>query len=328
MKANTNTYYKHTKIILIFLLSILLISVVTMSFTYYKLSNSLIHREKEKQIKVSLNPKEFSREEVTFKSKKDNFTLRGTFFDAKTPSNKTLIFVHGFDENRRMSGRTKILVKYLIPRGYNVLAFDLRGQGESEGDLISFGCNEKYDVLGAIDYLKQREKVGEKIGLLGFSMGAVASIEATGEDPRVDALIADSAFRDLKLYIMDDINALPNNLNTLSNNLGDLSDWSILRHFPFKNKILILLSKIYGVNINEASPINTVTHIATKPIFLIHSKNDKVIPYTNSEAIFNLIKNNSNSKFWFTEKACHVGSLKMYSQEYLKRIKDFLDKNM
>ncbi|MBF8983235.1 alpha/beta fold hydrolase [Lutibacter sp. B2] len=315
MKANTNKYYRPTKIILILLLSILLVSVITMSFTYYKVSNSLIHREKEIQIQVSLNPKEFSWEEVVFKSKKDNLTLKGTFFYAKTPSNKTLIFVHGFDENRRMSGRTKILIEYLIPRGYNVLAFDLRGQGESQGDLISFGCYEKYDVLGAIDYLKQRGKIGEKIALIGFSMGAVASIETAGADSRVDALIADSAFRDLKLFIMDDINTLPNNLNTISNNLGDLSYWSILRHFPFKNKILILLSKIYGVNINEASPINTVKHIPTKPIFLIHSKNDHVIPYTNSVAIFNLVKNNSNATFWFTEKACHVGSLKMYSKE-------------
>ncbi|PAB61161.1 alpha/beta hydrolase [Anaeromicrobium sediminis] len=328
MKASIKKQYRTIQTIFMILLIILLISAISMTFVYYKVSNALIHRTSEKRIEISLNPEKFSWEEVVFKSKKDNLTLKGTFFYAKVPSNRTLIVVHGYDENRLAAGRTKRLVKYLTPRGYNVFAFDLRGHGNSDGDLISFGYYEKYDVLGAVDYLKERGEVGEKIGLVGFSMGAVTSIEAVGEDERVDALIADSAFRDLKLFIMDDINTLPHNLNIVSNNVGGLSYWSILRHFPYKNKVIIMIAKIYDLNIDEVSPMRTVKNMHSQPIFLIHGKNDKVIPYTNSEVIFKSLKNNSNAVFWIAEKAGHTDSLKMYSEEYLKRIKTFLDKNM
>lgn len=328
MKNNSNIQNRLTLIILKLLLVLFLISFIGMSFIYYKVSSLLIHRKNTKHVEVFLDSKKSSYEEVTFKSKKGNVTLKGAFFAAKPISNKTLIVVHGFGENRFMSGRTEILVKHLIPQGYNILAFDLRGHGKSEGDLISFGYYEKYDVLGAINYLKKRGKEGEEIALLGFSMGAVAAIEATGEDKRVNAVIADSAIRDLRLYILNDLNSLSDDLNSILDNLGVAPYYSIFRYFPFKNNAILGVAKLYHLNVDEVSPMNTVKNISKKPIFLIHSKNDRFIPYTNSEAIFKSISDKSNVEFWTTAKAGHIGSLKMYPEAYLRKIKTFLDENM
>lgn len=328
MEDNRSRQYHFMQAILKLLLLFSLISVVGMTFIYYETSNLFIHRKNEKPIEKLSDIKGFDYEEVTFKSREGNVTLKGIFFSTNPSSNKTVIAIHGFDEDRLMDGRTKMLVKYLIPRGYNVLAFDLRGHGQSEGDLISFGYYEKYDVLGAIDYLKQRGKEGEKIALLGFSMGAITAIEAAGEDERVNALIADSPIRDLKLFIAQDINNISNNLDTVLTNYGGPAYCSIIRYFPFKSYAIIRIAELYDLNISQVSPMSTVKNIAKKPIFLIHSKNDKFISYTNSEAIYQSLQNHSHASIWFTEKAEHIGSLKMYPEEYLGKIGAFLNDNM
>jgi fermentation-respiration switch protein FrsA (DUF1100 family) len=299
-----------------------------MSFIYYKVGNALIHRNSEVPKEMKLDSKEFPWEPVTFKSNHGNITLKGILFTAIPKSNKTLIVIHGLGENRLMSGRTEILVRYFIPRGYNLLAFDLRGHGESEGDLITFGYYEKYDVTGAIEYLKERGIEGQRIGLIGFSMGAITAIEAAGKDDRVNVLIADSAIRDLKLFVSEDLNNLSNDLDVLLNNLGGTSYCSILRYLPLKNKIIPITASLYGLKINEVSPMNTARKINKKPILLIHSKSDKFIPYRNSEDIFKSIEYNPNTALWLTEKADHIDSLKMYPLEYLKKIENFLEKSM
>lgn len=311
---------------MIFLLFIL--STASMSFVYYKIGDALIHRKNEISKVMKLDSKEFPCEEVVFKSKQGNITLRGLFFTAPSKSNKTLIVVHGLGENRFMSGRTEILVKYLIPKGYNLLAFDLRGHGESEGNLITFGYYEKYDVAGAIEYLKQRGIEGEKIGLIGFSMGAITAIETAGEDERINVVIADSAIRDLKLFVSTDVRNLSNDVDVLLNNLGGTSYSAILRYLPFKDKIISMTANVYGLKINEVSPMNTVRKIRKKPIFLIHSKNDQIISCMNSKEILKSLEDNPNATLWLTEKASHIGSLKMYPEEYLRKLEEFLDENM
>ena len=87
---------------------------------------------------------------------------------------------------------TKALCSDLIERGYNVLIFDMRGRGESEGEGL-FLTRVEHDIGGAIDYIKSRGTPSENIGILGFSLGAISSlIFAAGDD--VACVVSDSAF--------------------------------------------------------------------------------------------------------------------------------------
>lgn len=326
MKSSSKHPVSFLKSVLVYVLISLAIVSGTVSFICYKLGSSLLHKRNMERIEVLLDPKEFHYEEVEFKSQKDNTTLKGVFFFSNPPGNKTIIIVHGYNQNRMLGGSTNIIAEYFIPLGYNILAFDLRGGGRSGGNLITFGYYEKYDVMGAIDYLKQRGKEGEKIVLLGFSMGAVTAIETAGKDIRVDAVIADSPFRDLKLFFTKDLAGLSNDLSAVSDNLGHIPYLQILRYMPFKYKIAYITTRLCGIEINKVSPMNTAKHLSQKPIFLIHGKNDRIIPYANSEEIFQSIKNNPYAELWLTEKAGHLESLDMYTDEYLKNIRTFLDK--
>ncbi len=329
MKGNKIRDYKRVHTITKLMLLFLFILLISISLTYYKVSRVFINRVSiDDVLQVSWLFNEIHGDEVVFQSREGNITLKGLFFPAKIQSNKTLILVHGYNENRLMSGRTKKIVEYLTPRRYNVLTFDLRGHGHSEGDLISFGYNEKFDVIGAIDYLSKRGKEGEKIALLGFSMGAVAAIEAAGQDPRIDVIIADSPIRDLKLFISTDLKNLSDNLDRILTDLDAKQYYTILKYLPFKGKAIALICKFYGIEIDQVSPLNTVKKSIKQPLLLIHGKYDEYISYTNSEEIYKLAKNNCKTEIWITQNADHVQSLNLYTDEYLEKLEKFLGQHM
>ena len=76
--------------------------------------------------------------------------------------------------------------------GYNVLTFDLRNHGESAtAHPVTFGQSEAKDLLGAPIYLDEREDVDcERIGALGFSIGANAILFALPQSTMIKAAIA------------------------------------------------------------------------------------------------------------------------------------------
>src|SRR5215468_370065 len=70
-----------------------------------------------------------------------------------SPAAPTLILVHGFK-----SDRASMLpwARFLYAAGYNVLLYDSRGCGQSEGWRIALGAREPEDVIGAVRYLQAR----------------------------------------------------------------------------------------------------------------------------------------------------------------------------
>ena len=65
--------------------------------------------------------------------------------------------------------------------GANVLLFDHRGRGSSEGELMSLGHFETVDALAAIGYAHSRTP-GLRLGLIGYSMGAVVALMSAARD--------------------------------------------------------------------------------------------------------------------------------------------------
>ncbi|MGB8263602.1 MAG: alpha/beta hydrolase, partial [Dehalococcoidales bacterium] len=79
--------------------------------------------------------------DVSFPSRNSNFTLEGWFIPGA--GNKTIIIVHGGFQNRLDDNVDTVdLTKSLVADGYNVLLFDLRGRGESQGTGLNILTNE------------------------------------------------------------------------------------------------------------------------------------------------------------------------------------------
>lgn len=118
----------------------------------------------------------------------DGVTINAWYIRA-SPRTITILFCHGNGGN--LSHRLDI-IRTFIDQGYNVLIFDYRGYGRSEGKPTEKGTY--LDALAAYNYLKEREDiVEERICIFGRSLGGnIAIALAAGLDKGV--LISESGF--------------------------------------------------------------------------------------------------------------------------------------
>jgi uncharacterized protein len=147
-------------------------------------------------------------ENVQFPAR-DSVRLSGWFLPGAKETNRngaTIILVHEWTWNRLgdsaadlladFSGTTPVellrLARALHHEGYRVLMYDQRNHGESAGSPpVTFGLGESSDLLGALAYLADRPEVNaDRIGVIGFSMGANAILYALPQTGRIHAAIA------------------------------------------------------------------------------------------------------------------------------------------
>jgi uncharacterized protein len=117
--------------------------------------------------------------------------LRGWWFKAAKPRRGTLVYLHGIGDNR---GSGASMADHWVPRGFDVISFDGRAHGESEGDACTYGYYEKVDVSRVLD----RVTGPEPIVLMGHSLGAAIALQTAAQDRRVSAVISVSTFSDLR----------------------------------------------------------------------------------------------------------------------------------
>jgi len=114
--------------------------------------------------------------------------------DGKVPRG-TVIVLHGLWAQRSMMLRD---TRMLAQAGYRAVLVDLRGQGRSTGDYLTFGVVEARDVVQVIDDLEQRKLIAGHLGLFGLSFGAATALEVAGIDPRVKAVVALASFATMR----------------------------------------------------------------------------------------------------------------------------------
>jgi alpha-beta hydrolase superfamily lysophospholipase len=96
----------------------------------------------------------------------------------------------------------------MIQKGFHFCSFDFAGCGNSGGEYVSLGWNERWDVLRLLENLKLRYQLS-KYFIWGRSMGAVTAIKFYNlllQEQRNDrfrdvvilGLILDSAFISLR----------------------------------------------------------------------------------------------------------------------------------
>lgn len=144
------------------------------------------------------SPREFGllHEAVTFEAS-DGVRLSGWFLPATThrlgPGQKpggTVVHFHG---NAANITNHVALVAWLPPAGFNVLMFDYRGFGESEGRVTRAGT--VLDGHAAIDYALSRPEVDpQRLFLFGQSLGGAVATVVAAERPEVRAVVLDATF--------------------------------------------------------------------------------------------------------------------------------------
>src|SRR5699024_5554096 len=75
----------------------------------------------------------------------DGLDLKGYYLPQDEPTNKTVIFAHGY--LGRASDMGIFGEYYYDELGYNIFTPDLRGHGDSEGDYYGFGWHDRLDMM-------------------------------------------------------------------------------------------------------------------------------------------------------------------------------------
>lgn len=225
----------------------------------------------------------------------DNHTARlhGWWLPAstKTPAKGSVYFLHGNAENIS----THLASVYWLPeQGYNVFLLDYRGYGQSTG-VADIGPAIS-DIKAGWQWLNQQTKAKDKpIFMLGQSLGAALASYAVASDPELNqqlsGLILDAGFSSYS-DIAKEVAA--------SHWLTWLLQWPVAG----------LIDKHYD-------PKSIIADIAPTPLLIIHSKDDKVIPYHHAERLFALAK---QPKQLLTTHGPHIASFhfKPYREALLK----------
>lgn len=197
----------------------------------------------------------------------DRITLRGWWIPVANPAG-TIIWVHGLDSKR--DARITLLAD-LHTLGFSVLAFDLRGHGESDKAAMGAGIREQEDVLGAVDFLtNEKGVVPGTIGLMGLSYGAAIVLLAAPREPAVAAVFADSSFASLTEVMVTEVA-----------DRTFLPPWgaSLLRPG------IVLAARLFkGLDVDMGAPLETVDDIGY-PVVFAHCDADERIPPSHGERL-------------------------------------------
>lgn len=96
-----------------------------------------------------------------------------------SPSSSIIVMCHGFTSDKSSRGRFDYLAQSFQQQGYNVLAFDFSGCGESDDDSLTL-AKKVDDLKAAMMYVTSLGY--NKIALFGHSLGARVCLEAFDSD--------------------------------------------------------------------------------------------------------------------------------------------------
>lgn len=206
-------------------------------------------------------------EKVVFKSS-DKTLISGWYI--KTPNPKgAVVVVHGY---LNPGGRSTMLghAAYLYDAGYSSLLIDLGGFGESNRSKVTLGILESEDVLYAYKYLLSLpENHSIPVGLLGYSMGAVSVMNASGKHHVGDFVIELDGYRSIDALLAVELSkrGLPAPL---------------LLPFMQISSIALL-----GSSYPTYAPERLVSDIRV-PLLIIHGSKDTAVPVEQGQYLYSI----------------------------------------
>lgn len=237
-------------------------------------------------------------EQVAFEAS-DGTRLAGWWLD-RPGSERVVVVCHG---HRGTMADMLGIGPGLWRAGNSVLLFDFRGNGESEDGPQSLALYEQRDLRAAIDLAVARCPEA-RVAVVGFSMGAaVAALEAA-DDQRVEALVLDSAFAEMR----DVIAVAGRRLR--------------LPPFPLLPLIDHATRLRYGYRFADVRPVDAIARFAPRPVLLLHSNQDHVIPVSHAHELFAAA--GEPKQLVIFEGADHCGGYFQDRQGYIDRVARFL----
>lgn len=236
----------------------------------------------------------------------NNGNLKLHAYEIKNNSDIWSIVIHGYYGNAQ---DMIYYAKQYYDKGYNVLAVDLRGHGQSQGDYIGMGWHDRLDIIDWGNYIiNQNENC--KIILHGVSMGAATVMMTTGEE-------------------------LPKNVKVAIEDCGYTSIWDEfemqlkllynLPTFPALNSASAVCKIRAGYMFEEGSCVEQVKKSKTPTLF-IHGEQDTFVPFEMLDVVYEAA--NCEKQKLVIKGAAHAQAAGVNPSLYWQTIEEFIKENM
>ena len=219
-------------------------------------------------------------------------------------SNKWVVLVHGFMMNGQAIADT--LGEMYLDQGFNILAPDLRGFGNSGGNQGKGGMGylDSLDIWDWLTYINEHYRCNEVI-VHGVSLGGATTIFLSGlevdgqtlKDKHVIGLVEDCGYTSMTGIVEDLLNTVGNN-ELVAKILG-IFDVTSLSDIIDRNTIKDMLINQVDVgltaeNFDEHENALASLEKASLPILIIHGTADTTVPFENSTRVYETAMNNPN----------------------------------
>ena len=250
-------------------------------------------------------------------------------------SNKWAVLIHGF----MMTGElmANAVGQMYLDQGYNVLAPDLRGSGNSQGK-TGMGYSESLDIWDWLTFLNMNYSVDEVI-VHGISLGGATTLQLWSQKEQgrdlvsqhVTGLVDDCGYTSMT-GIIEGLLSVPNGIQQLAEMLN-LPELPSLYELIGRENVKKFLINFVGVGLNESNfdydqdTFATGRAFSDVPILVIHGTSDTTVPYNNSVTVINEAKNrNLKATFWSVEGQPHAFIVAgINKQQYRNQIINFVN---
>jgi alpha-beta hydrolase superfamily lysophospholipase len=256
----------------------------------------------------------------------DGVLLHGWKVRPKNPTGSWILLFHGVADNRiGVIGQSE----FLLRAGYSVVMMDARAHGASGGPIASYGWLERNDTRTIIDALISSLvnpchsiqwhgpggpdcALPKHIFALGESMGAGIVLQSAAVDPRIEAVVAEASFANLREGTYDYAGLRKS--AWLGKTLFAPFTWTLLYHDE----------KLAGFPVAEVSPQKAVAARAF-PVFLICDEKDVALPCRHSEMIYAAAR--GPKQLWVVPGAYHTAAYGFFPEEFRRRVLAFFAEN-
>jgi fermentation-respiration switch protein FrsA (DUF1100 family) len=229
-----------------------------------------------------------------FKSS-DGVTLAALLLKSRTqPARGIVVYFHGNAGN--LTGHFPY-ASWLVDYGFDVLAFDYRGYGNSQGHPFPQGLVR--DGVAALEFAAARPgETRVPIFVLGQSLGgAVAAAAVTSaKSVAIRAMALESPFSSYRSVVRRKLDA------------SRAARWLLRPWLPW-------------LVTDEASPIEAIKNRPRCPLVILHGTADRVVPVAEGLRLYDAAP--EPKELWTIEGGDHVEAFTRFGDEYQPRLAAF-----
>ncbi|HEX6487942.1 MAG TPA: alpha/beta hydrolase [Candidatus Dormibacteraeota bacterium] len=229
----------------------------------------------------------------------------GVWFLRQPGSQQAIVVSCGHKQHRQdLLGASTALWR----KGFNVFLYAARGTPGADRATVTMGVREVNELQTTIAYAQKRIK-GARIGLLGYSMGAVTSMLAAAGEPAVEAMVLDSPFSDVRTLLEENVRR-----------------HALLPGGPVVRLAALWLRLRSGARLWDSLPLSVLSALEPRPLFFIHGGADAVTSVQHSRRLYDAYR--GPREIWIVQGAQHVGAYFADRNLYMERIAGFFARHL